>query len=307
MNTQIHGAIVAALTPRLPYGVAIDSAAALDLVDFLESHGVDGITLFGSTGEFLHFDLEDRARLVGLISKRSRVPILANASHSTLDGALSLARAAAGAGAAGVLIMPPYYFRYRPETLRAFFLEFAAQLTIPVYLYNIPQFTSDLPVSDAIDLLATGNFAGIKDSSGTWENFDALQRAAVERGFSVFVGSERIYSRACAAGAAGMISGVASVLPELIVAIDRRARAGRSTTDLDRYVAEFLDQTLRFPFPAGIREALAVRGLKTGPHATPLGLTGERELEEFRGWFREWLPVIERTCSAVPEQEIHVP
>jgi hypothetical protein len=93
----------------------------------------------------------------------------------------------------------------------------------------------------------------------------------------------------------------------LIVAIDRRARAGRSTTDLDRYVAEFLDQTLRFPFPAGIREALAVRGLKTGPHATPLGLTGERELEEFRGWFREWLPVIERTCSAVPEQEIHVP
>lgn len=306
MNTRIHGVILAALTPRLSAGVGVDSAAALDLMDFLESHGVDGVTLFGSTGEFPHFDLEDRARLVGLISKRSRVPVLVNASHSTLEGAVTLARAAADAGAAAVLIMPPYYFRYDPETLRAFFLEFAAHVDIPGYLYNIPQFTSDLPIWDAIDLLATGNFAGIKDSSGSWGNFEALQRAAAADGFSVFVGSDRLYSRACAAGGAGAISGVATVLPELIVAIDRRARSGRSTIDLDRYAGEFLDRTLPFPFPVGIREALAVRGLKTGPHATPLSLTGARELEEFRGWFREWLPVIERTCSLVPDHEIEV-
>lgn len=294
--SRVQGAIAAAMTPRLPSGVAIDSAAALDLVEFLESQGIDGITLLGSTGEFPHFDLEDRARFAGLISKRSRVPIFVNASHSTLDGAVTLACAAADAGVAGVLVMPPYYFRYSAETLRTFFLEFAEQVKLPAYLYNIPQFTSDLPVSAAIDLLATGKFAGIKDSSGTWENFDALQRAAAAGGFSVFVGGERIYSRACAAGAAGTISGVANALPELIVAIDRRARTGQSTVDLDCYLSEFVNRTLRFPFPAGIREALAVRGLKPGPHAIPPGLTEARELDEFRAWFREWLPEIERAC-----------
>ena len=294
MNSPIQGAIVASITPRRPSGVAIDTAAGLDLLDFLESHGVDGIVLLGSTGEFLHFDLEDRARFAGLISKRSRVPVLVNVSHSTLDGAVTLARAASDSGAAGVLVMPPYYFRYSPETLRAFFMEFAAQVKIPIYIYNIPQFTNDVPVSIAVDLLSAGNFAGIKDSSGTWETFDALQQASANQAFSVFVGSERIYSRALAAGAAGTISGVASVLPELIVAIDRRARAGRSTADLDRFATEFLDRTLCFPFPCGIREALAVRGFDTGPHAVPLASKAARE---FSVWFREWLPDVERACS----------
>jgi hypothetical protein len=35
-----------------------------------------------------------------------------------------------------------------------------------------------------------------------------------------------------------------------------------------------------------------MRGIAAGPHATPLGTEGEKKLEEFRGWFREWLPGI---------------
>lgn len=292
MHSKIGGAIVAAATPRLSAGVGIDSAAALDLVDFLEERGVDGITLLGSTGEFTHFDLEDRSRFVELVSKRSRLPILANVSHSTLQGAVTLANAAADAGAAGVLVMPPHYFRYNAAALRRFFLEFADQVKRPAYLYNIPQFTTEIPLTLAIELLTAGAFAGIKDSSGSWENFEILQCAASERGFSVFVGSERIYSRAIANGAAGTISGIASALPELIVAIDRRARDGQSTAELDRLAAEFSDRTACFPFPSGIREALAVRGLKTGPHAIPLNPV---EADAFRGWFQAWLPGMTRS------------
>lgn len=286
---MIQGAIAAAITPRLIDGTAIDSAAALDLVDFLESHGVDGITLLGSTGEFPHFDIEDRNRLVASVLKRSRVPVLVNASHSAFEGAVDLARAATDAGAAGVLVMPPYYFRYGEQALRSFFVEFAARLKVPAYLYNIPQFTNEIPTSLAVDLLAAGTFAGIKDSSGSWETFEALQRC----GFCVFVGSERIYSRARAAGAAGTISGVASAVPELIIAIDRRSRAGKSISDLDRYVAEFLDRSNRFPFPMGIRQALAARGVHTGPHAIPFRSPA---LDEFRSWFRECLPEVQRAC-----------
>ena len=278
----------AAITPRRADEVAIDIAAALELIDFLESHGVDGITLLGSTGEFLHYTPEDRTRLAAMAAKRCHVPVLVNVSHSTLDGAVALAQQAVEAGVAGVLIMPPNYFRYTQESIRAYFLEFVAQVKAPVYLYNIPQFTTELKTSTAIDLLATGLFAGIKDSSGSWENFVELQKAAPK----VFTGADAMYSRMLRSGACGAISGVASVIPELMVAIDRLAHAGEDTSVLDAQVAAFADRAMAFPFPIGLREAAAVRGLKAGPNATPLGREECVRMEEFRGWFREWLPEV---------------
>jgi dihydrodipicolinate synthase/N-acetylneuraminate lyase len=289
---KIEGVLPAALTPRAEGSTAVDFSASLDLLDFLESHHVDGIALFGSTGEFTHFSIDDRTRLVGMAAKRVRVPLVVNASHSTLEGAVQIAQEAAGAGAAAVLIMPPYYFRYGQEEIRAFCLQFAEQVDIPVYLYNMPFSTTELELQTSLDLLSTGEFAGIKDSGGKWEHFEALQALAVSRAFSVLTGAEVLYSRMKRAGVAGTISGFASVLPELIVAIDRRVRAGQDTVKLDAYLAEFAQRALGFPFPIGVKEAAAVRGIKSGPNASPLGSDQSRRLEDFRAWFRERLPEI---------------
>lgn len=284
----------AAITPRRSTGVAIDLAAALELLEFLESKGVDGITLLGSTGEFLHFEAEDRARFAAMAVKRSRVPVLVNASHSTLDGAIELGAQAIEDGAAGVLIMPPQYYRYSQESIHAYCVEFAAHVKGPVYLYNIPQFTTGMKLETAVSLLGTGNFAGIKDSSGDWENFLALQGAAPQ----VFIGADAMYSRCVREGAFGAISGVASVLPELMVAINQRARAGEDTAALDALVADFVNRGSAFAFPVALREAAALRGLKTGPHAAPLGREECARMEEFRGWFQQWLPQIIQACEA---------
>lgn len=282
---RITGIIPAAITPRRTDSVEIDLSRALDLIDFLQDRGVDGITLLGSTGEFPHFTPEDRMRLAQMAVKRSRVPVLVNVSHSTLDGAVELAQDAMESGAAGVLIMPPYYYRYPQDAIRAFCLEFAARVKAPVFLYNIPQFTSELAIETCLDLLASGGFAGIKDSSGRWEYFEKLQSS----GLPVYSGSDTMYSRAARAGCAGAISGTASVAPELMVAIDRRARAGQDTAELDAHVAAFIERAMSFPFPIAFREALAIRGIDPGPHTSPLGPEGSKRMEEFRAWFREWL------------------
>ena len=125
MSVLITGILPAAITPRRADSVEIDCARALELIDFLTDRGVDGITLLGSTGEFPHFTPEDRVRFAATAIKHSRVPVLVNASHSTLDGAVEIARAAIGDGAAGVLIMPAYYYRYSQESIVAFCVEFA--------------------------------------------------------------------------------------------------------------------------------------------------------------------------------------
>jgi dihydrodipicolinate synthase/N-acetylneuraminate lyase len=174
-------------------------------------------------------------------------------------------------------------------------------VTAPVYLYNIPWFSAELELQTSLDLLSTGAFAGIKDSGGNWEHFQALQGLAVDCGFSVLTGADLLFSRMRRAGIAGAVSGTASVLPELMVAIDRRAGAGQDTTQLDRYLSDFLERVLSFPFPIGLKEAAAVRGIKS-PSASPLGPDQSRCLDNFRDWFRKRLPEI---LEAAKEPQTH--
>src|SRR5260221_14169256 len=119
--TPIAGSYVAAVTPQRKGGQA-EVAAMLELVDLLTAAGVNGIALLGSTGEFLHLTFDDRVRLVQLAVKRSRVPVLVGVGHSTLEGAIELGRDAVSAGAAGLLLMPPYFFRYSQEDIHEFYV-----------------------------------------------------------------------------------------------------------------------------------------------------------------------------------------
>lgn len=289
----IEGVNVAAVTPRRE-GPEIDLGATFELIEFLSQAGVAGIALLGTTGEFLHYDLAERVRLIALGVKRSRVPVIAGVGHSSLDGAVTLAREAADAGAAAALLMPPYFFRYSQEELKAFYLRFAAEMkdALPVLLYNIPFFTTGLSCETSLELLSTGLFAGIKDSSGDFACFERLQAARAGRPFNLLVGNDVIFTRARAAGADGVVSGCGCAIPELMLALDRAITSGEAevTARLEARLQEFIAHIDRFPVPVGIREALAVRGLKVGPPATPLGPQAEREAAEFREWFRGWLP-----------------
>jgi 4-hydroxy-tetrahydrodipicolinate synthase len=285
---------VAAVTPRRDLGYEADLGATLELVDYLCAAGVDGIALLGSTGEFLHLTLEHRAHLVRLAVKRSRVPIIAGITHSTFDGTVMLAEDAATAGAAAILAMPPYFFPYAQTEVREFYLRLADRLAgaIPIFLYNIPFFTTAISCETSCALLATGRFAGIKDSSGDFGQFLRLKAQRESTPFTFLVGNDVVFTRARSAGADGGVSGVACALPELMLGLDRAIQAGDAdrVQRLERRLQEFIEWLNRFPAPAATREATAARGLKVGPLAVPLSPEKQREMEAFRGWFREWLP-----------------
>ena len=295
-TVRFEGVIAAAVTPRRTQEYTIDLAATLELIDFLGERGLSAIALLGSTGEFVHFFQEDRARMLDFAVKRSRLPLMVNVSHSTLAGAIQLGQEAADSGAAALLLMPPYYFRYSQENIRAFYLRFAEELSrdIPVFLYNIPIFTSPLEPRTSIELLSTGAFAGIKDSSGDLAGFALLREHKRSRDFTLLAGWDGIYAQVRADGADGMISGVASALPELMVALDRAIVSGDQarTRLLDAYLQEFIIRMGPFPAPVGIKEATRLRGIKAGAFAAPLGPEGDRALAEFGAWFRDWLPAV---------------
>jgi N-acetylneuraminate lyase len=290
------GVYAAVATPRLADSIEVDPAALFDYLDAIVRGGVDGIVLFGSTGEFVHFDLADRIHAVTLASKRCRVPLLVNVSHSSLVGALELAEGAMDAGASGLLLMPPYFFRYSENQIFSFYSEFTLVVDgrTPIYLYNIPQFTNPISASLAKRLLSTGAFAGIKDSGGDWQMFEALQALHAQLPFQLLVGSDLLYIRAFPAGANGVVSGVAGAVPELMVSLHRAlrtndlARAARLHTRLE----EFVGWLNKFPATLGIKRAACVRGWKLDHSSIPFDQHTLAEIGAFEQWFREWLPAV---------------
>lgn len=297
-----RGVWAAAVTPHRREGFEADHAAMLELVDQLSASGVNGIVLLGATGEFLHVKNEERQRLVHLAVKRSRVPILAGVSHSTLDAAIQLADAAVESGVAGLLLMPPYFYRYGPKEILEFYRVFAIAVAgaVPILLYNLPAFTNAIPTDVARELLTSGDFAGMKDSSGDAAVMASLSELRRNHEFSLLCGNDRSIVEARRAGYDGVVSGVACAVPELVLALCRALDGGdeERMRTLQSHLLEFIGWIERFPVPVGIAAATEVRGAKVGPPAVPL--TGDQfdALEQFKEWFAGWLPPIQKLTNA---------
>jgi N-acetylneuraminate lyase len=298
----IGGVNVASITPRRAGEVEVDLGAMLELIDFAGASGVDGIVLFGAAGEFIHFSPADRSRFVALAGKRSRVPVVANVSHSALDAALMMAAEAARGNIAAVTIMPPYFYQYSDDTVEQFCLEFGAQAArwIPVLLWDTPQYGNPLPPGAAQRLLETGLFEGIIDGGGS--ALTELLQMRGEKYKTVLTSDDCDFVAARTAGASGIISETAAPIPELVVAVDRAFRVGALDVVevLDRRLHEFAAFAGALPPLVAIREACALRGLKTGPPAVPPGAGVAVQCEEFRAWFRDWLPSVLKECTLAP-------
>jgi dihydrodipicolinate synthase/N-acetylneuraminate lyase len=280
-----EGVYASALTPRRRGLEEVDLSALWELLDFLCSKKADGIVLMGRAGEAIHFTVDERVRMMGLAVRRSRVPVLIDVSHSALDCVLQLGESAIRAGAAGLLLGPPWFYRYDQSDLIAFYNVFYEQLGkhLPLYISN----TSALDADTAVQLLAAG-YTGVEDASGDWSWFEAVRSRASEK--QILIGDDALYVKARSAGATAVISAAACAVPELILALDRAI----DNPALASRLGEFVARARPFPVPMAVREAVAVRGLKTGQPAAPLDAAKTRSLGEFREWFKGWLPQVQK-------------
>ncbi|HTU48712.1 MAG TPA: dihydrodipicolinate synthase family protein [Bryobacteraceae bacterium] len=299
--TRARGVYAALLTPRRAQSIEADAGALLEYLDRVADAGVDGLVLFGSTGEFIHFDTAERMRVLALAIRRSRVPVLVNVSHSTLTGAIALAENAIEAGAAGLLLMAPYFYRYNDQQIAAFYGAFAKELggKAALYLYNLPMYTNPIPPAVIEQLLRSGSCIGIKDSTLDWPSFERLIALRGNVDFSLMVGNEVLYLRGRAGGADGIVSGVAAALPELLVAMERAIGA----SDLDRAqrlnarLEEFLLYVNKFPATAAIKQTANARGWQLGDLVLPLDDHTRHEFTAFQRWLDEWLPEVLTECA----------
>lgn len=283
-----EGVYASLLTPRHAGAQDINLGSMWELIDFVGSRAVDGLVLLGIAGEFVHFSPAERMRLMSLAPRRSRVPMIINVSHSTIDGSVELAQAASSSGAVAVLLTPPAFYRYDDDTVRTYFENVveAAGIPIPVLLYHTPQCIAGCSFELAADLLKRGIVHGIVDSGRDPSFLETLHSLRKELPFTLMTGDHHLVH---GQSHSATVSGVACAVPELVTALRRSSR-------LMPRAAEYLSWADRLPIPFAIRESLALRGLKPGNHAVSLSPTQAHVVAAFREWFHHWLPATLEEC-----------
>ncbi|HEY9714258.1 MAG TPA: dihydrodipicolinate synthase family protein, partial [Chroococcales cyanobacterium] len=233
MNGKVYAAV---LVPRSTGG-DLEEAVLVKQLEFLLGAGVRNFVFNGATGEYClgsPADLEKCLQLARCILPADAA-YLCGVGSASLRGTLELGHLSIKAGAEGLLVPMPYFFPYAQADLTEFVEQVASELEAPILLYNLPQFTSGLePATVARLLLQIPNVIGIKDSSGALEIFRTLTKEGIDA--LRISGSDGALPDALVEGICdGAISGVACVLPELLLklmacspgSVDFRAARGK--------------------------------------------------------------------------------
>jgi len=126
-------------------------------------------------------------------------------------------------GCAGVLMLPPFYYKNVSEDgLYRYFSEVVQRVGdthLKIYLYHIPPVAIVGVTPKLVERLLKAYpnaIAGMKDSSGDWNNTKTFLDAFAKNGFDMFVGSESFLLANMRNGGVGTISATANVNPAAI-------------------------------------------------------------------------------------------
>lgn len=181
-----------------------------------------GLAVFGTNSEANSMSVDEKADLLDKLIEDGIDPrrMMPGTGMSALTDTVNLTAHAVRLGCSGVLMLPPFYYKgVTDEGLYRSYSEVIERVgdsRLKVYLYNIPP-VSHVPLSVAlvgrlIDAYPQ-TVAGIKDSSGDWNNTRAYIENFADRGFVVFPGSESFLLQGLRNGASGCISATANVHP----------------------------------------------------------------------------------------------
>ena len=276
----ISGVYSAILTPRLADD-SVDSHSLRRLIDFQLSHNISAFAVNGATGEFPITTPEHlRAALSTIRTVAPEARILCGIGAASITQAITLAAIARDFNAEALLLPMPYFFPYQQEDLAAFARAVAAATPLPILLYNLPQFTSGLAPETVATLISeVPNIIGIKDSSGSLDILAHLTAVAPDA--CRIVGNDSALCPALAQALCdGVVSGVACVLPELIV---------RAFSDYAAYEAllnSFIEQLDPFPTPWGLKWVAEARGILTATFNLPVTEHRRAQAAALIDWFR---------------------
>lgn len=268
------GVIAAMATPLRRGSETIDPERVGPLVDFLASHGVVGLFVGGTMGEGILLPIEERMRLHEecVRAARGRVVIIAHIGDNNTSNGLKLARHAEAAGVDAVAAVTPSFYPVPDPSLVRHYAALGQATALPLLAYDIPQMAVNGVSPTALREMCETipSFAGVKSSrSDTTALLHLLDSLGPRHG--LLAGFEPTAAAALSLGAHGLVSGLATAVPEPVVALARSMAKGdleqarKDQATISR-VLELVPADHRIGY---VKSILAARGVPVGDPIPP--------------------------------------
>lgn len=269
------GVVIAALvTPYSRYG-GIDTEGMGCLVEHALAGGVAGLLVNGEIGEGAHLSRGERLFVIeaALEAAAGRAPVYAATGAAGGEETLALTRDAAKAGVAAAVIAPPHYYPLPEPALLGHYREMARRGRIPILVANMPASgRNSLQPSTLATLAETPNVAGIVQGHPDSGYLPETLRLIGDH-CPVLSGDDRQTYPALCAGVTGLVSALAGVVPQIVVALAAACHVGDHASARVIWLqvqalARFLDEPGRAV--AACKAALDFLGLPGGAPRRPL-------------------------------------
>ena len=221
-SNQVRGLWVPALTP-FDADLSVDPSRFIAHCQWLLANGANGLAAFGTTSEANSLSKEERQALLEGLIDAGIAPgrLLPGTGCCALPDTVELTRHAVERGCAGVLLLPPFYYKgVSDDGLFAGIAEMIERVgdaRLRIYLYHIPPMAAvgfGLTLIERLLKAYPDTIAGLKDSSGEWSNTSAVLSDFPQ--LAIFPGSEAFLLPGLRHGGAGCISASANVNPAAI-------------------------------------------------------------------------------------------
>jgi 4-hydroxy-tetrahydrodipicolinate synthase len=285
--SSLHGILVALITPFTDDKTRIDESRLESHINHLIAAGIHGLVPGGSTGEFTTMSVAERKQLTELCVKYAagRIPVVAGTGATSTAEAVELAVHAAKAGAAAVMVVPPFYDPVNLEQLTEMFGEIHTASGLPIMYYNIPS-ASGLTLSPTeIAGLSKVGVKYLKDTSGNAPAFTELVFGLSDQ-ITAFNGWDTLTFYGLAAGCPGGVWGAANIIPELAVELYEAVSVkgdlvrGRELWSKAWPICKFLES---HNYAAAVKTGVELTGQATGGLRKPFALLSPELQEELKG------------------------
>ena len=200
------GAVMSAMVTPFDTQGRLDLDAAQRLARWLVERGNDGLIVAATTGEASTLSDAERCDLLRAVSEAVTVPVLAGTGTNDTAHTIALTAQARALGAAGVLLVGPYYNRPPQAGIEAHFRAAAAATQLPVMLYDVPLRTGRRIAHDVLLRLfrEVPNIVAFKDATADPPAAAALAAEAGEH-FDLYSGDDAMTLPLLAVGAVGVV------------------------------------------------------------------------------------------------------